>query len=349
MFKAKTVFVVGAGASAELGLPIGIQLKEQISTLLNFHFQNGQRVQGGDDLIYEACYISARAKSTQVVDINPYIKAGRTIQRAMPVSISIDNCLEQHNDDEIVELMGKLAIVRAILNAEKQSALYLDRRTRIEVSLANPKIQASWYVALFKKLTESVPRDKIDTIFKDVSFVIFNYDRCVESFLHTALQAAYGIDEARAGKVLAAVEFIHPYGAVGALPWQSENIRKVEYGGEVDAEMLRRLATGIRTYSEQAESGEVLERLHRCMQEAATAVYLGFAFHPQNMAMLHVPKDGRAQRVFGTAMGASKSDREIISSAIRSSLNPDLRIPADLGDFACAQLFHEYSRSIAQA
>jgi hypothetical protein len=35
MFKSKTVFVIGAGASKEAGLPTGEELKKSISTLFN--------------------------------------------------------------------------------------------------------------------------------------------------------------------------------------------------------------------------------------------------------------------------------------------------------------------------
>jgi hypothetical protein len=63
MFNKKSIIVVGAGASKEVALPTGEELKERIRTLLNIRFRDFQKV-SGDDLVYEALRIEAhQAKS----------------------------------------------------------------------------------------------------------------------------------------------------------------------------------------------------------------------------------------------------------------------------------------------
>ena len=43
MFNSKTTIVVGAGASAELGMPVGSELKKTIATKLDIRFSDGSR------------------------------------------------------------------------------------------------------------------------------------------------------------------------------------------------------------------------------------------------------------------------------------------------------------------
>ena len=50
----KMVFVVGAGASYEVGLPLGTELKKTISQNLDIRFENFSRMVSGDSTIYEA-------------------------------------------------------------------------------------------------------------------------------------------------------------------------------------------------------------------------------------------------------------------------------------------------------
>ena len=37
MFTRKTLFIIGAGASAEFGLPTGYELKTRVATAINYH------------------------------------------------------------------------------------------------------------------------------------------------------------------------------------------------------------------------------------------------------------------------------------------------------------------------
>lgn len=43
----------------------------------------------------------------------------------MPQSISIDNFIDSHKGDKEIELCGKLAIVRAVLEAEAKSDAFV--------------------------------------------------------------------------------------------------------------------------------------------------------------------------------------------------------------------------------
>ena len=73
-------------------------------------------------------------------------------------------------------------------------------------------------------------------IFKHLTIVNFNYDRCVEHFLFHAMQAWSLKDEREIAELMKGLNIYHPYGSVGDLPWQSGD--GIEFGGEVDVSGL---------------------------------------------------------------------------------------------------------------
>ena len=104
MFNRKTVFVVGAGGSFELGLPTGDQLKQVIGRRSWIQFNDMGRFSGGDTLIYEA--VIHLAKKREAESRNPWWLGGRAIAEAMPQAISIDNFLHTHSEDYHIVDMG---------------------------------------------------------------------------------------------------------------------------------------------------------------------------------------------------------------------------------------------------
>lgn len=246
-------------------------------------------------------------------------------------------------------MCGKLAIVQSILKAERRSALYVDPIRNDDLDLSMPQLQEAWYVPLMRAITESAAKDNFDELFSNLTFVIFNYDRCVEVFLYRALRRYYGVSANAASSLLNKVNFLHPYGVVGKLTWQTGDGLKIGYGAEVNSRDLLELSSGIRTFSERVDAGEFLDLMRSEMALADTIVYLGFSYHPQNMELLSVDGAGRARRVFGSAYGISESDKNVIKKSIVKSLKPTaLDIPVELPDITCARLFGEYSRSITQ-
>ena len=73
MFRAKTVLVIGAGASAEVGLPMGPQLLQQIVQLTNMTFDYNQ-LRTGDHVILDALKLCLD-EGREVVKINEHLKA----------------------------------------------------------------------------------------------------------------------------------------------------------------------------------------------------------------------------------------------------------------------------------
>lgn len=352
MIERRTTLIIGAGASAECGLPIGAGLKERIASLLDIRFEHGYRQMSGDYTICEALRIAVANATPPGRGINPHLHAAWRIRDAMPQALSIDNFIDTHQGDERLELCGKLAIVCSILEAEKRSHIYFDPHGDHR-SLRFEALQSTWFTSFFQLLTENCRANQLEQRFSTLTLIIFNYDRCVEHFLYHALQTYYGISAEQSGTLVAKLGIFHPYGTVGPLPWQARN-GAVDFGAETDARSLVRLAGQIRTFTEGTDPTQsAIEEIRRRVVEAQIVLFLGFAYHRLNLqliwsdAMPHA--DPAATKYFGTALGLSQSDCDEIRnelSVLGGAPSNQIHIHNNL---TCAKLFGEYWRSLSLA
>ena len=197
MRAAKTVFIVGAGASAEAGLPFGEMFLGELSSKLNFQIRDGSLVPGfGDEDILDAIQQYARDRE----GINGYLAAARRIREGPSFSKSIDTFLDAHRSDQRIQLLGKLAIAKTILEQEQSSCLSIPEGSR-DFRDAN-EVTRSWYAELAKVLNDGISRDRVNSIFSKVSFIVFNYDRCVEYYLEQSIRRHYGLADHEVYSVL---------------------------------------------------------------------------------------------------------------------------------------------------
>jgi len=111
----------------------------------------------------------------------------------MPQAISIDNFIDSHRDDERISQCGKLPVARCILEAESQSTLLVDQ-SNIYNKLDFGLVENTWFNAFFQFLTENCQKADIPARLQQISIISFNYDRCIEHYLHVALQNYYGME-----------------------------------------------------------------------------------------------------------------------------------------------------------
>ncbi len=123
MFKSKTLFVIGAGASSEAGLPTGNELTGTIADKVDIKIEGYDGQISGDVEIFRALRSLAKDADGH---IDEYLGACWRIRDAMPQASSIDAFIDNQGDDKI-ELCGKLAIVRSILEEEQKSRLFFCR------------------------------------------------------------------------------------------------------------------------------------------------------------------------------------------------------------------------------
>ena len=347
MFKSRTVFVVGAGASVEIGLPTSNQLKAHIAKLLGFRFDRRDVVSG--DYAIAASLREYLNREGRRSEINDYFKAAQSIAAAMPQALSIDNYLDTVQNHR-AETCGKLSIVRAIIEAERKSRLYIDEPKTRKIRFGD--LTETRYHSFFQLLSEKIRIGDVQKLFSNTSFIVFNYDRCIEYFLLHALMNYYLLGRDEACALINNLRINHPYGTIGNLPGFGTEAQSVPFGGSDHHPIdIMTLAGQIKTFAERIEDRNSLDAIHEEIRSADTLVFLGFAFHESNMDLIHPRTACSAKRVFATAFGISKSDCEVIEGEIRRLLS---RKPQHLrvelrSDLKCGGLFGEFQRTITAA
>jgi hypothetical protein len=342
MFKKRTLFVVGAGASHEFGLPIGVKLADAIARMLDFKRDNSgfDNYSGGDGLLLEQ--MRRVAKGDQA-----YFPAARVIADGVRLSYSIDDFLDIHQKNHHTNLIGKAAIVRAILQAERSSQLYFDQSNAYN-KLDMVHAEDTWIIKFVRMLGRNRRIEEIASVFDNVSFIVFNYDRCIEHFLIQALRQLYAIRHDQAAELVSKLDIIHPYGDVGSLH------HGVPFGGGVDADNIDcfELAKRIRTYTE-VKQDEAKENIDIALQDAAAWVFLGFGYHEQNLRLLMPGPNGHdPKHIFGTAHKMSEPDLKVTSKRLALFFQADNRVamkkewPHLRSDLTCATLFDQYTQSL---
>lgn len=259
--------------------------------------------------------------------------------------MSIDNLIEALEDD-YAEIVGKAGIATVILNGERSSKLSRNHRAGYDVD--HSQIVDSWFPSLVKILTENVKKSQVADVFTDVEFITFNYDRCLEHYLPSALSRYYGLHVAEMQKLVADVPVHRAYGQCGKLPWMKGDLPVVGFG-ECKARNISAVAGQLKTFTEQREEGDEILAMRRAIREADRVVFLGFAYHRQNLELLATRVD--SDTVFlGTAMGISHSDQAVIVDDIAREfefgdpVNASQRVT--LTNKTCADFFKEYWRTI---
>ena len=99
----------------------------------------------------------------------------------------------------------------------------------------------------------------------------------------------------------------HPYGVVADLPLPASRIFAVPFGGNPSSHHnYAALSAGIKIFTEQMAAAEMLSQIHDEMFRAEQVVFLGFAYHDPNMAIL-TPEGKYPQKdVYGTAKDMSE-------------------------------------------
>jgi hypothetical protein len=348
MGQAKTVYILGAGASCEANLPTGAKLRDQIAMLLNLTFDFEQQ-QTGDLVIGDAIRTHLRTIGDRTGG-SSYIHAAQRIRAGMQYAVSIDNYLHQHRGDKEAELCGKLAIVRAILKAERASLMFL-KPSETADRFPQSALTSTWYASLWQVLTDGCHVDDLQARFESVAFVIFNYDRCIEHYLYHALQVFYRLSPNDARELLRSLEIRHPYGIVGNLPWLGDRSMAIGFGDEPHAVKLLALSNQIKTFTESVDPthGDIVA-IRNTLRAAAKLVILGFAYYEQNMKLLW-PASVESQSnsvtmCYATAFGISGEDLDIIKSELMDRTGFQGSHVKIRNDLRCHQLFSEFSKGL---
>ncbi|MCP4703700.1 MAG: hypothetical protein GY865_03740, partial [candidate division Zixibacteria bacterium] len=270
------------------------------------------------------------------------------IRDALPQAISIDNFIDSQRGNEKIAICGKLAIVRSILEAEKNSILFFEKHGR-ESGLKYSSLEKTWYLPFFQLITENCEKNDLEKRFQSISLVIFNYDRCLEHFLHNALQNYYRITDIEAAELIKHIKIYHPYGSVGTLPWAGQEAR-MEFGADPNATQLLDLTNKIKTFTEgtDPESSDISD-IKDHIRQTNKLVFVGFAFHKLNMQLITPESfefgEENKPKCYATTYGISESDKDVIEEQVSSLYG--IGIGVKMASLECNSFFTEFWRSLA--
>jgi hypothetical protein len=303
----KTVFVIGAGASVEFGdsMPVGSELANTIRECLTAELNNHRR--GGatpiiDGLSYGGFH-------------NQHEAAMRRIRDGITTKESIDDFVDEWRDVPFLADVAKAAISYCIASAESGTSLaglntpsgsmhslpgYERPMTHSAPDRAGilASLRSSWLGCILRYHNARASRRSFVEALQDTSFVVFNYDRCIEQYLWHQLTTALAVPPEEARDILQSVPILHIFGSIGQLP---------ELGGHHpfgahDSRYLTGAAQRIRTYTESIDS-LIGQRVASIMGSADKIVFLGCAFHDQNLRLLFPNERSEPAEVWGTCLG----------------------------------------------
>jgi hypothetical protein len=348
----KTVFVIGAGASKEAGLPTGDQLKTHISRLLSVRENDFHNASFEDNLLFQALHVLSRTSEKPNGDIKPYINAAKHLCDALPQARSIDSFIDSQPENEHIANCGKLGILRSILEAEKNSKLHIDS-SNIYNKMKFSGLANTWYTPFFQILTGGKAKTDLVERFKSATLIIFNYDRCVEHFLFHTLKNYYRIEDKEAAELINQLNIYHPYGSVGSLPWAFNNNSNtvIDFGEErLGVSQLLTLKDTIKTFTEGTDpNSSDISAIKTHMLEANRLIFLGFAFHELNMELIApnmpITKPSNKPKCFASTFEISESDKKVIQEHIERLYETEISVK--MTNSKCNEFFSEFSRSLA--
>jgi hypothetical protein len=283
MFKRPTVVILGAGASAEFGMPVGPKLLSEIKALLD----RGAAHHRFLGLIHEKMHDDRAKHLTNA--------APRLLPRIDQFD-TIDDVLHFVSQDRDAVDVGKAAIAYQIAKAESESLLY---RARQDKEAEKQCDTLTWARAFLRIAMAGVRSEDYQTYFSKVTIIDFNYDRVLKQYLYDALQRLCGLAPVDAALCLKQLNVIRPYGSLGVLDW--EGITPYLAFGDPAIDLFAAL-NGIRTFTEERSSG-VMQQINSALNGAQVCLVLGFGFHVQNIEMLSCTRSYAPNPIFMTAYG----------------------------------------------
>lgn len=310
MIEEPTCLILGAGASAPYGLPVGNELRELIlvrrsplARKIAERFAVRAPLAPGDRAMGVATPVNNWGLFLERVARENGLEGSlqQFWDRFFEADRSIDWFL-RHNDEEFGRI-ARVCIAAVLLNCEADSQLTGD-----------------WYRLLvervFETSLESVEPGKL-------SIITFNYDRSFERYFARVLASQYRLNEAEIAVVMAKIPITHVYGSLG-------NLQQNAYG---NLSKVAAAAGEIRLVRPQIEE-DLRDQVGAIIRRAVYVNFIGFGFDPDNVAQLG-PENFHGKRVLSTSRGVSDATRR----AVRKLLPVRFEIAGNKAELDAARLF----------
>jgi hypothetical protein len=301
MISRKTVFVLGAGAHAPYGFPVGACLIGKILAAIPERFAMPADFGNFAGGIYNH---QADVKDATLLQFREALNlAGHT---------SIDSFLLTHSKRPGFVTIGKLAVARELLPLEfGRDWTRRDRR-------------GDWMTYLFQSMLYGCLGSLEKFIAENhVSFVTFNYDRTLEDFLCTRLSYTYNVEPETAWDKAKQLPIVHVYGSLGEFHPMMINARdRKDWRDNLGIAQFTEAASSIRMMYDDRKDHSGVSDAMRLIESADCVCFLGFGFDPDNIARLRLNEicshDSKSGRVFATRYNTKLGDWD----RVRNSMVP---------------------------
>lgn len=341
MFRKRTLLVLGAGASAEVDMPVGTKLADRIADCATRLLKN--RDTGADT---DAALWNATLHIRHSVGDSDFYGALDAIRQGVRLVSSIDRFIEMRSSSPAIERAGKLLIAYALLEAEQKSGLSQAApasRDPFDFDVHGPLVKDAWYNPFLAAWTSRVQDHAIHSLPDNLAIISFNYDRCVELALTVGLRRIYSLDTAAAAKIVSQLTIIHPYGSLGPLPGMAKQGERPVGFGDHHLPNLSAVAEGLQTFGESRAEG-IVDRIQGELERAERVIFLGFSFEPMNMLLFGAPRRENPAKLYGTTKGMPAPAAQMAVNALRGlTLRPQESVYTMMEDMTCTQLVNHYS------
>ena len=299
MLRRKHVLVLGAGASVDYDFPTGLQLCERVNTLLMP--TNGH---------LKRFLVSAGVSA----------ETAEAFRKSLFYSAmnSVDRFLEHRSN---MNSVGKAAIAYCLAQCEQGNRLF--------------RHNDNWLRDLYSRINFSKEGLKDYKL----AIITFNYDRCVEFFLHTALRHTHDCSDEEATDLLSYIPIIHLHGQLGYLPWQGkpkEDTR--DFTKDINHDVIKASVRNIKIIHEGTEDrDEDFKRAKQLLKEAERVLFLGFGYHPVNLDRLGIKEVG-SKKIFGSCVSLGNQEKSRIADYFRGPNDQQI----NLADGNCQHFIREY-------
>ncbi len=146
---------------------------------------------------------------------NRYDAASRALVQGLPFASSIDDFVRIRSAEQDIVLLSKCLILNCLLKSERESYLgYINRSVTFGHFIDPDKAASSWLGLVVQNSTK---RGGLQNLLENVSFINFNYDRCIEKYLYYSIQSLYGVGAQVARQFVERLRMVRPYGQLGPL------------------------------------------------------------------------------------------------------------------------------------
>lgn len=193
---------------------------------------------------------------------------------------------------------------------------------------------------------EGVSADNVEAIFDNVSFIVFNYDRCLEIYIWGSLQRYFRISADLATSILHKLKIIHVYGSVGDVigNWFGD----CRFGSNIDSYFYKigEYSRQIKTFTEEKDSQKTLD-IQQALSNSQVVVFLGFSFVDMNLDMLSLENKCLA-RIYGTSFGISDHNKLVIVNNIKKNMKISNGNAIFIENCKCRNLLLDFWRPVMQ-